>query len=152
DGHSPFPPDVPRARELDNFGPRLGFTWDPWKNGRQAVRGGFGLYYDRIVLEVPLLELLLDGHTLPVESLLATSLADPLCRQTPCGRTPIAPGRNVLSNDLRTPQNRQFTLGFERQLGQEYLVSVDGVYNKGKNYIIAPEVNKPRDAEPFRNP
>jgi hypothetical protein len=29
---------------LHNFEPRVGFSWDPFKNGRTAVRGGFGMF------------------------------------------------------------------------------------------------------------
>ncbi len=32
---------------MNNFAPRLGFSWTPGGTGRSAVRGGFGVFYQR---------------------------------------------------------------------------------------------------------
>jgi hypothetical protein len=32
-----------------NFAPQVGITWDPWKNGKTAIRAGAGIYYENTV-------------------------------------------------------------------------------------------------------
>jgi hypothetical protein len=37
-----------------SFAPRIGVAWDPWKNGKTSIRGGWGLFYnpiEQLVLE-----------------------------------------------------------------------------------------------------
>jgi hypothetical protein len=45
-------------RDWNNFQPRLGFSWDPWSDGRTAVRAAYGIFFDH-----PLLALAFNSDT-----------------------------------------------------------------------------------------
>ncbi len=136
-----------RRNDKNNFGPRIGFNWNPWGDGKTSIRGGYGIYYDRVVLEVPLLERLLDGRALPLEvrdrSVLNASgnfvpgtptLANPFVGALIPGAGAV--GINIIDNGLATPYVQQFNLGFQSELWRNLVVSVDGIHSFGSKFII----------------
>ena len=135
-----------RSREYNNFAPRVGFNWDPWRDGRTSIRGGYGVYYDRIVLEVPLLERLLDGRKLGIQVRLGSELdaAGNFLPGTPTLANPfvgtaltgVGVGINVLDPNLSTPYVQQFNLGFQRELTRDLIFSADYIHAFGSKFII----------------
>ena len=136
-----------RNREYNNFAPRIGFNWDPWRNGRTSVRGGYGIYYDRIVLEVPLLERLLDGRKLSLGVRTGSELdaGGNFVAGTPTLSNPFtgtliagagAVGINILDRNLSTPYVQQFNLGFQREISPNLIFSADYIHSFGSKFII----------------
>lgn len=144
-----------RKRDDDNFGPRLGFSWAPG-NRRFVVRGGYGIFYDRVTLQLQTLERGLDGRALPIEVRAGNVFfLDPATGTLP----PFAPtlsnpftgfilpgagasGINIIDNDLENPEVEQTTLGFEARLPARMTLRVDGVYDRGTNFIIGRTVGE----------
>jgi hypothetical protein len=139
----------PRHRDTNNFGPRLGFNWST-SDARTSVRGGYGIYYDRVTLEIESLERGLDGRALPIEVRAGNVFfVDPATGRFP----PFAPsvsnpftgfilpgagasGINIIDPGLQNPKVQQVSLGFERQLGARQVLRVDVVHNHGTDFII----------------
>lgn len=143
----PFLAPGDRKRDRNNFGPRIGFNWDPLGEGKTSVRGGYGIYYDRIVLEVPLLERLLDGRALPLEAREGSVLnaAGNFVPGTPTLANPFvgglipgagAVGLNIIDNNMDTPYVQQFNLGFHHELAPDLTASVDFIHSFGSSFII----------------
>jgi hypothetical protein len=147
------------SRDPANFGPRLGFAWDPFKKGRTVIRGGYGIYYDRVVLEVDLLEGLLDGRILSIAALNGSTIVggrfapDPTTRQVvslaPPGNpfggpgSPIPLGVNIVDPNAEHPRVQQFTLGVQYQLGHDWVVSADGIHDFGDHFFVGRDVLDP---------
>ena len=54
-----------RHMDTNNWGPRVGFNWAN-RAANFSVHGGYGIYYDRVTLEILSLEQGLDGRALPI--------------------------------------------------------------------------------------
>ncbi len=148
--------------DYKQFGPRIGFAWDPLKHGKTVIRGGYGIYYDRVVTEVPLLELLLNGRILPLAAFNGSSCnvpnpAPPPARisgscdasgarfdtGTPTLANPFAGGSavfgigiNRIDQNAKHPYVQQFTLGVQQLFGRSWLISADGIHNFGQRFIL----------------
>jgi len=57
--------DEPYNLDANNFAPRLGFSWDPFKTGKTVLRGGFGITYEQPHLAVFLGQNGADNATTP---------------------------------------------------------------------------------------
>jgi hypothetical protein len=144
------------GRDFKQFGPRVGFAWDPLRHGRTVVRGGYGIYYDRVVTEVPLLELLLNGRILPLAAFDGSTCHAPGGAAEDCstagalfdagtptlaapfsgGNAVFGIGINYIDRHAKHPYTQQFTLGAQQQLGGNWLVSADGIHDFGQRFIL----------------
>jgi hypothetical protein len=141
-----------RHKAANNWGPRVGFNWAA-KDDLLSVHGGYGIYYDRVTLEIVSLERGLDGRALPINvSLGSANILDSNGNFIP-GVTPAYPdsafmgpvipgaggaaeGINILDNNLRNPMVQQFNLGVQYSFAKDWVFKVDGIHNLGTHFII----------------
>jgi Carboxypeptidase regulatory-like domain len=151
------------GRDHKQFGPRVGFVWDPLKRGQTVVRGGYGIYYDRVVTEVPLLEALLNGRILPLSAFTGSTLdangnflPDPTTGQIVSLANPFGGagavfgiGINHIANNAKHPYVQQFTLGLQHQIAGNWIISADGLHDFGQKSILGRLLRSTTSTSPF---
>ena len=144
-----------RTRDKNNFAPRVGFNFST-PDARTSIHGGYGIYYDRVTLEIQTLERGLDGRALPVEVRAGNIffipppfLFDPVNGTFPPPAPTLAnpftgfvlPGAgaggiNIIDNDLQNPMVQQMNIGVQRELGSDFVIRADYLRNFGTHFII----------------
>ena len=153
-------------KDLNNLAPRVGFSWSPGGTGRSAVRGGFGVFYQRTSYAF-LTNMFATGarYTTSFTAQFPTNNVDPGPRNGNFPTDPtlingptvnhalidarFPPGTRVLNNgtirfdnpDRVNAYSRQYSLGYERQLSSNGSVSIDYIRSEQRNQYILKELN-----------
>lgn len=122
----------------NNMAPRIGFSYDLFGNGKTAIRGGYGLYYDRTApyelngksnppfnARVDLHNVTVDnpGHSGGVSSYSALGIM---------GQNP----------KYTNPYNQQWSIGIQQQIYRDAVLAVDGVRTQGTHLLYLTQLNQ----------
>jgi outer membrane receptor protein involved in Fe transport len=123
---------------LRNFEPRVGFSWDPFKNGKTAVRGGFGMFD---VLPMLYTTITMVGRGAPFYEIGATSKASILNGNFPSGVTPTALGAKSLEYEYNEHQPHrnyvmQWNFNVQRELAPNLTMVVGYAGSRGVHQAL----------------
>jgi hypothetical protein len=140
-----------------DFAPRFGFAFDPWGNGRTAIRGSYGIFYDRMI---GALKDDVDAYTpgfsqtvqvFPNQSgtsdvRVSDGLSMPQQPAAPIVQLPLTRSNPVLFaiDNLRTPYFQHFNFTLQRELMANTVLEAGYVGTRGVKLIMAVDFNQPR--------
>ena len=146
-----IPQTANRPSDKNNFGPRLGFALNVTGDARTSLRGGYGIYYGRVIGSTIINSLINTGLSTGQVVASVNPAANPV---TPAGSAlapifpnllPTAPsgtaGVNYFADDFQNPLIHQGDLVFERQVSRNTALSASYLFSFGKHLPAFIDVN-----------
>lgn len=135
------------GKDLNNFGPRLGFAWDLFGSQKVVLRGGYGIFYDRLYntafenirFNPPFFAIASLGA--PVNGVPVGPLATPGLYQVPFtspaafGGLGGAPLARQVDDNLVNAYIQQFHVGVDWEYAHNFVLSVNGIGTIGQKLV-----------------
>jgi hypothetical protein len=165
--------NLKKVPDKKDFSPRVGFIFDPIGKGKTVIRGEYGIYYDRIILETGAEELVQNDRALTITQYAGSSCSNPNIPAPPSLGLCFAPGSSfvhgtpTLANpfsgphqtggvgilamgpDAHHPLFQQSSLGAQQQFGNNWLFSADGLHVFANRQIISHLLRSTNSTSPY---
>jgi hypothetical protein len=128
------------APTRNNFAPRIGIAWDPFKKGTTSVRAGYGVYYDQ--LSFSFYETGLVGTNPPFQAVVTLN---PVTLDNPLAGAPTVnlsvPTVAGIDQNFKTPYVQSWSLDFQHSFGSKTIVTAGYFGSKGTHLTGLVDLN-----------
>ncbi|RXH56263.1 TonB-dependent receptor [Granulicella sibirica] len=138
---------TPNTNPNANFAPRIGFSYDPFGDGKTSIRGGAGLYFADQVANAIIDEQLYSSTARALQATISTnqstggaalSLPNPFANQNPLANpTNYVSAPQPVARGAKTPYALQMSFGMARELPYRTTMTADFVHSRVYGDFIA---------------
>ena len=134
-----------------NFAPRIGFAYVPHADGKMAIRGGFGIFYDRMLNGIWEQNAFQDPPLVQTSTVNNTQFDKPLAGTSSVS---LAPNHIVSTGSptMKNPSYIDYNLSIQQQVLPNTVAELAYVGDQGRHLLGERDINQPTIAERQANP
>ena len=126
----------------NNFGPRIGFAYDVFGDGKTALRGGYGVFFERYQQNI----FNLGGISNPPLVYTPTVYGGNIANISPSlvNGAPLTPSGGILSSDRvgQIPTTYGYNLGLQRELPYKLVFDIGYVGNTSRHQVYVQQLEQ----------